>query len=122
MNVIKNKNSVAQVFDDGIFYIEYLHDTYSTLDDFKEGNDSFQTLRQGKKMKILFEMAPLASLDLEVDEYNEFINLSIIAQAIVVNSLAQRLMFSFYLELGNQKYPIKIFSNKNLALKWLKGI
>jgi hypothetical protein len=123
MDKIINKKSIAQIIEGSIFYIRYLPDTYSNLDDFIEGNYSFQKLSKGKSMKILFEMAPLASLNLKVNEYNDYYNSdSISAQAIVVNSLAQRLLFSSYLKIGIKKHPIKMFRNKNLALKWLNEI
>lgn len=46
---------------------------------------------------------------------------NIVAEAIVVNSIAQQLMANFYYTLTKQNYPMKVFSNIESAKKWLAG-
>lgn len=122
MDKIINRNSVAQIIDDGIFYIHYLPDTYSTVDDFIESNNSYEILSKGKSLKMLVEMGALASLDLEAREYNQNNNLAIIAEAVVLHTLPQRLLFTFYVKLRGDVHPIKIFKRKDKALEWLKNL
>ena len=119
---IRNRNSIAQLLDDGIFYIHYLPETYSTVDDFIESNNSYKTLSKGKSLKILVEMGVLSSLDLEAREYNENTEKCVIAEAVVLHSLPQRLLFSFYIKFRINNHPLKIFKDKSLALDWLRKV
>jgi len=48
----------------------------------------------------------------EVNEFN-------IAQAIIVNNIASRLVANFYLKFYKHSNPIKVFTNINEGRKWL---
>ncbi len=43
----------------------------------------------------------------------------IIAEAVVVNSFAQKLSANFYIFFIQKIYPIHFFVNKTLAIQWL---
>ena len=47
------------------------------------------------------------------------INASKIAEALVVKSLANRILVNFYLTVKKPMIPAKMFNNKESALKWL---
>ncbi|MFY7884243.1 MAG: hypothetical protein ACOVOV_05295, partial [Dolichospermum sp.] len=42
-----------------------------------------------------------------------------LADAIVIHSLGQRLLANFLIKLVKGSWPMKVFSNKDDALKWL---
>jgi hypothetical protein len=43
------------------------------------------------------------------------------AEAIVVNSLAQRIIGNFYLDIISTRRPSKLFTSIDLAIQWLKS-
>jgi hypothetical protein len=55
-------------------------------------------------------------------EARQFISENIkpaIAEAIVIYSLAQKLLVKFYLNFRKQQHPVKVFSTVKDAIKWL---
>jgi endo-1,4-beta-mannosidase len=47
---------------------------------------------------------------------------NIVAEAIVMNNLAIRLLANFYMKINRPEQKIKLFSNENAALEWINGI
>jgi hypothetical protein len=79
-------------------------------------------LLQVEQPFLLLVIVPLgASSTKEAREYasQESIRNRIKAQAIVVDSLATRIMANVYMKINRPKQPIKVFSDKNAALEWL---
>ena len=119
---INNKNSIAELIDNEIFYIKYVEDTYSDVDDFKEGYASYLELTNRKPVKVLIEMCEHATISSEAREYAQANKIPAIAEALVLHSLGQRILINFYIKFRKQEHPIKIFKNFDYALLWLKSI
>jgi hypothetical protein len=120
--IIRNRNSVAEMVTEDIFFIHYLPDSHSNINDFKEGFESFKTLTKVKPVKVLVEMGTNASLDKEAREHAQVNKLPVIAEALVLHYLPQRIIFNFYLKYRHQDHPLKIFKDKTTALIWLGTI
>lgn len=63
-------------------------------------------------------MSSEATLYMKTDEAHRYT----IADAIVIDSLAQRILGNFYLGIVNEKRPSKLFNSKEKALNWLKSL
>lgn len=46
---------------------------------------------------------------------------NILAMAVLVRSILQRTVSSFFIKLNKPKYPVKIFVDKNDAINWLRS-
>lgn len=44
-----------------------------------------------------------------------------LAKAIVINSLAQRIIGNYFIRFNKSSTPVKLFKNENDALDWLRG-
>jgi hypothetical protein len=117
--IIKNKNSTAELIDDRIFYLNYHAGSYSEVTDFEEGCEAFEILTQGRPIRVLVEMGRHANLSSDAREFAQANKKPAMAEALVLHSLPQRLIFNFYVRFRKQDHPIKIFSDFNLAKDWL---
>ncbi len=120
--IIQNKNSVAEMLADDIFYIKYHEDTYSDVEDFKEGYNSYLELTEGKTVKVLVEMGRHATVTTEAREYAQENKIPAVAEALVLYSLPQRILFKFYGKFRRQNHPLRVFKSFDEALNWLKSI
>ena len=118
-NVIKNKNSTAQMIEGDIFNIHYKGGINYEIQDFKEGIEAFHTLTKGKPVRVLIEFGKYASGTPEARKFVEENNVTSIAEAVVINSLAQRILVRFYQTFRKQNQPMKIFDSREKALEWL---
>lgn len=46
----------------------------------------------------------------------------VVASALVVNNVAQKLMAEFYYKFDRPKYPLKVFKNFDRGIEWLKTL
>ncbi len=49
-------------------------------------------------------------------------NKNIIAEAIIIDNLATRLLANFYMKINRPEQRIKLFSNEKAALEWINSI
>lgn len=64
------------------------------------------------------------SVDKKASKYSETGGSSeyTLAHALVIDNLAKRILFNYYVRFTKSKRPIKGFSNKEDAFKWLLDI
>ncbi len=81
-------------------------------------------ITHGKKFKVLIDATE--SFHIPTNEAKEILaaNDLKIAEAILIKQTHQRIVANFYMKLTKkkQKHPIKVFSNKEKAIEWLKNI
>jgi len=44
-----------------------------------------------------------------------------LAEALLIKSLAQRIMANFFIKFGKHHHPSKVFTREEVAIKWLLG-
>jgi hypothetical protein len=120
--IITNPNSESKIIEGNIYYILFYDDSYSELNDVKLSYEAYTILGKGEKMKVLIEMGNNATFDKESREYGQANKIPAIAEAIILSSLAQRLLYKFYLKFRVLDHPIKIFQSKKNAIDWLNNI
>jgi len=94
------------------------------LSDVKEMVLTAGELGGGKMFKNLIIAGEYSSMSSEATQYmnSDEAHRYTIADAIVIDSLAQRILGNFYLGIVNKKRPSKLFNSKEKALHWLKSL
>lgn len=83
--------------------------------------ESIKKLGQGKKMLQYFTIAPFLNITPEGRAYSASSEAQVytLANAVLVNNLAQKIGFNFFLNFNKPPIPIKAFSKKEEAFEWL---
>jgi len=123
---IKMKKSIVKRLDDRIIEIDYISDNNFELEDAIEANNAYFKLSEGKPFVSLIDVrGKVGNITNEArkhyanDEKTKIIRL---AEGIVINSLAARIVAKFYIRIDKPNNPVKIFSNRDEAIKWLHQI
>lgn len=118
------KFSWGRIFylEEDIICVEYADDLIVDEDGVMEFYAVFTREAENKQLKILVLPGKNTSATPEAREFSQRSNLNCTAEAIVVNSLAQRIISNFYISFKSKAdYPIKMFNSKDEALKWLRN-
>lgn len=86
--------------------------------------DYYRDITDGKLMRFMFFAAENVSLSKEArDNAVKIEDQSMLgASAVVVDTLAYKLIANFYLKFNKPKRPYRVFSKEEEAIKWLKSI
>jgi len=80
-----------------------------------------QKLGKGKRIRLFFDTYAFMSISPEASEYSttaEYTKFTL-ASAVLIDSLAKKMLFNFYLKVNNPLSPTKGFSTKDAAIEWL---
>lgn len=89
---------------------------YRIYDEFTEGKPVKKLILSGKYTIITSEARTY------IQSENKKRSDKIIAEAIVIHSLAQRIFANMYFGIIHRSYPLKVFNSKDDALMWLDNI
>jgi len=113
-----------RLLEDDLVELRYRDNIRVTADDMHEILTQLYTLTENRKMKRLIVISKNASLELPARQLLERENKqrkdTIIAEAVVVNSLAQKMTTNFYMKFIKDIYPTRFFTSDQQALEWLK--
>lgn len=113
----------CRIFAPGLFHVYFFSDSIITME-FTERIDQFNEACGGKAYRNLYEFEPRVDLDPEVREWaaHSSGNKKTIADALVINNLAHKLLADFYVKYNKPFKPTKVFNNRDRAVKWLMSI
>ena len=111
-----------ELLDNEICFFQYKKGEHIELEDYLEAHIVLLEISEEKIWKILVEFPKNTSISQEARKYAEQTNLDVTAQAIIISTLAQRILVRFYYLVRRSQFPIKIFEIKNDAIKWLKSL
>ncbi len=110
-------------FEEGILCVEYIDDYTVDEEDVIEFHAIFNKEAEKDRLKLLVLPGQNTSATREAREYSQNTVLNSSGEAIVIYSLAQRIISNFYISFKNKaEYPIKMFNSKDEAVKWLKSL
>jgi hypothetical protein len=116
---IKIRSGFIFIDEDDIFIAKFNGNHKLEKTDIIEIIELYNTMSKSKPMLSLTIAGEFTSVTTEARVYAEK-NASIsIAEAFVVNSIAQRLLIIIYIKLQRKKHPTKVFTNTESAKKWL---
>jgi hypothetical protein len=109
--------------DEDTLCVEYIDDHVVDEENVMEFHAIFNKEAEKEKLKLLVLPGQNTSASREAREYSQNTVLNSSGEAIVVYSLAQRIISNFYISFKNKAaYPIKMFNSKEEAVKWLKNL
>ena len=118
MTPIQNKNSTVNINEEGIFLAEYKENIVLQKEDIEAVVKNYDDLSQGALWKVIVVFPKGTTVSSEGRSYAEGRKNPALAEALVIESLAQRILFKFYKRLRSVDYPIREFSNREAAKKW----
>lgn len=116
---IENKNSVVTA-DNGLFIAHFKNNVTLQKEDIEVVVNNYDEITQGELWRVLLIFPKDTDVSSEARDYAESREKPAKAEALVIESLGQRILFRFYSKFRSVKYPIKEFSNREAALAWLK--
>ncbi|MBS1651361.1 MAG: hypothetical protein JSU07_05045 [Bacteroidetes bacterium] len=120
----KHSNFTISLRSDGILQFDIYDDIEFSYADAVELIDILETFGEGKKCKNLYIIGKHCSAKMEAIQYfSSDASLPFTAaDALVIQSLAQRLLGNFLVKLIRSKWPIRLFTEKEKAEEWLLSI
>lgn len=113
-----------KMLDPRIVEIRYKEKVNVNVDDMREILDAIYEFTENKPVKRLVVITDGSSLDIKarvlLQEENKIRKEYILAEAVLVNSLAQKMITNFYLKFIKDSFPSKFFTDYNKAVEWLK--
>lgn len=110
--------------EDDILYITLKDDADMKVDNIDEIIDARKRIQNGKKMKVLADIRNIWQASLKARKRAaapDMQNLNI-AMAIVIDSLASKLLANFFIKINNPSSPTRMFNSKEEGLLWLNTI
>ena len=122
--VIECTHSRVFLREDDILQIEINEDTYFDVDDVYELLDAAKKIGGGRRFKNLIfpGKGTLVDKDARVLSSSKQGSIYKLADAFVINSLAQQLIANFIIKAGNPAVPTSFFRDEESALKWLESL
>jgi hypothetical protein len=113
-----------KMLDPRIVEIRYKEKVNVNVDDMREILDAIYEFTENKPVKRLVVITDGSNLDIKarvlLQEENKIRKEYILAEAVLVNSLAQKMITNFYLKFIKDSFPSKFFTDYNKAVEWLK--
>jgi len=123
---LKTYNSEINFDERGFLRIAF-NDTDDEIDfdEIKQQVDACYIITEGKATPVLIDVRNgRKNLSLEARTYagknNPYRHLKL-AEALLIKSLAQRIMANFFIKFGKHHHPSKVFTREEVAIKWLLG-
>jgi hypothetical protein len=121
-----HKNFVLEVIGSNIIYVRYLDGCELTLEKIKEavelGNEQME---YQKYFTIVNTQNIYGSITSEAKEYlakDPVLNDLLLGEAVIVNSLANRILIRSYQFVNKPLHPSKIFKTEIAGIKWLESL
>jgi hypothetical protein len=109
--------------DENTVELRYKPSVNVTLDDMREILNHVYAFTQNKRLKRLIVISKDAQMELParllLQQENKDRKNTIIAEAVLVSSLTQKMTTNFYLKFIKDSYPSKFFTDYNKAKDWL---
>jgi len=108
---------------DGIMEVHTHEDLCYEIEHMKEINAVFEKIIPGQRVPMFFIAGRYTSVSTEAREWGgtEEATRFSIAEAYVIQSLAQKMIANFYLRFDKPAVPTRFFNSKEEAERWLKG-
>lgn len=123
LKVYKDRISQIEVWDNGIFYIKLEDHVTIELEDSKRQLEYLRKHYDGvNKMRVLVESGQYTDITKEAREFSARpeSNVMTLASAVVVKSLAHRLIINFLINFTRQQaMKMRMFDDKQKAIDWL---
>jgi len=121
-NKLFTSSARVSLTEDGILIVKLNQNAEIDVKEVKEQHEAALKLTQGKKYAVLLDARTVLSATPEARAFGALpeIHKNIIAQAILVTSLANKLMGNFYIKFNKPPVPAQLFKTEKGAMDWLR--
>ncbi len=124
MEIINSKTSICSMIEPNILFVVMKGDAIVDISEVKENYEAAMKVTNGKRYASLVDARAFATITSEARDYSTLPEMytNVVAQAVVVTSLANRLLANFLMQFykKNKTVEMKIFNDCGTALIWLK--
>lgn len=122
VETIEFEKSIYEFCDDGLVIITVKDGVHMELEDSKKEHQMLLKKPEYLPLRVLIKSGINSSVSKEVRDYSnsEEAYKIIRAEALVVNSLAQKIMADFISKFYKIPMNLKIFNDEEKAIRWLK--
>lgn len=118
--VVEHPNSISRYYEGmHLLYARFKEEKEIKLEDIKLAMQVYEDYCSDAPPLRLIEFGEFATVNSETRQFISDNVKPAIAEAIVIYSLAQKLLVKFYLTFRKQEHPVKVFSNIEDASDWL---
>jgi hypothetical protein len=128
LNIQKNKKIesdriIVTLRDDGIVHVHIKEKVVIDLDCQKEMQETYWKVAE-KKRPFIFTAGEFISLTKDARKNAKTIEdeVPVSCTALIVKNLAQKILAEFYYKFDKPKNPLKVFSEFDKGIEWLKTI
>ncbi|MDI1232858.1 MAG: hypothetical protein PSX81_01100 [bacterium] len=125
MPTSKLKIQPIELIDNNSIVVNYNEKVHIELEDMKDILNAIYEFTKKKPFKRLIVISKNSTITREartlLQEENHLNRKNIVAEAVVVHSLAQKMATNFYLSFIKNDFPSKFFTDLNTANEWLKS-
>ncbi|MGZ4057205.1 MAG: DUF7793 family protein [Bacteroidia bacterium] len=126
IEVYKDRISTIEIWDNGIFYIKLEDHIVVEVEDSKRQLEYLRAHFDGvNKMRVLVETGQYTDITKEAREFSARpeSNAMTMASAVIVKSLAHRLIINFIINFTRQQaMKMRMFDDKEKAIEWLLNL
>jgi len=125
MEPLSNVLQSLKMLDDNTVEVLYRENARVNLEEIKTLMDKMYEFTENKRLKRLIVITKNATMDMKARHFLQEENMSrkntIIAEAVVVTSLTQKMTTNFYLKFIKDLYPCRFFTDVEKAREWLSA-
>ena len=118
---VQNENSLVTVGNDEIFVCRYSDNIKLEPEDVEVVIKNYDDYAGDRDLKVLLVFPKNTTVSSAARSIAEKRERPALAEALVIESTLQRILFKFYKASRRVKYPIKEFSNTESAIRWLNN-
>lgn len=116
---VQLKNAHVYSDADNVFICEYKDNITIEPSDVQDVIDAYDEYHDGEDLKVMLVFPSNTNVSAKARQLAEKREKPAMAEALVIESTMQRILFKFYKRSRKVNYPIKEFSNREAALRWL---
>jgi len=116
---VQLKNAHVYTDQDNVFICEYKDNITIEPLDVQDVIDAYDNYHDGEQLKVMLVFPKNTNVSSNARQLAEKREKPALAEALVIESTMQRILFKFYKRSRKVLYPIKEFSNREAALRWL---
>ena len=119
---VELRASILSLRSDGIMQTDLKAVDEFTVEDILDNADALQNIGKGQKFANLIIIKNFITVDRETRKLaaTEITGKYAIAEALVVNSTALKLLVNFYIAFNKPNRPTRMFDSEDKAVAWLK--
>ncbi len=116
----ENDSIIYRLYENNIFHVIVKEGEKVTMEMVNEGYAFLENYGSGRFYNI-YEFKSFADVDPDVREWSssEIDVKYTVVDAIVINSIGQKILADFYLKINKPKQPTKIFTSLDKAIEWV---